>query len=170
MSLKRPLSPEESALLEQLHREQYGHLYKTAQSILENPHLAHDIVQDTFVYASEHIEELMKSPKPGGWIYRAMRYLIQHAIRTRNRLLARNVPLENIHNLSSGEDDFALNELDTENKDIQMLIRYFEYGYSIQEIANELGVSVPAAKMRIQRAKKRLQNDPKTKDLKNFYF
>ena len=171
MSSPQELSPEEAALIEECYRQQFDHLYKTAAIILGNPHLAYDIVQDTFVHASKNIDDFMKSPSPGGWLYNAMKYQIQHALRTRNMLLARNVPLETAYNLAAGEEQFEINELDiANNTDLQLLTRYFLHGYSLQEIANEYAVTLGAIKMRIKRAKDRLQNDPNIKELKDFYF
>lgn len=168
--LERSLSPEENALLEKLHKEQYEHLYKTAVSLLHNPHMANDIVQDTFVYAADHIKEVMDSERPGGWLYKAMTNLIKHAIRTRNMITARNIPLESVHNLSADEKGFEINELDEENDDLQLLKRYYEYGYSMREIGEMYGIKETAAKMRIKRARERLQKDPQIQKLKEFYF
>lgn len=171
MSSPRELSPEEWTLLEECYREQYEHLYKTAAASLGNPHLAYDIVQDTFVHAVDCIDDFMKSPKPGGWLYNAMGYLIKHALRTRSMLLANNVSLTKEVVIPTAGDPFTVNELDiANNADLQLLARYFLHGYSIQEIAGMYNITVGAAKMRITRARKRLQKDPSIRDLKNFYF
>ena len=170
MSTERTLTPEEGAVLEKLYREQYEHFFKTAASLLGSEHLAYDIVQDTFADAAKNIDQLMSSPRPGGWLYKTMCNLILHAKRMRNRLLTKNISLEDIPELVTGEEGIKINEFDMENKDVQLLVRYYVFGYSINEIAEELKISVPAAKMRIIRAKERLKKDPKIKDLDSFYF
>ena len=166
MSSKRELKPEEWAILEELYQSQYTHLYKTAMIQLKNPHLAQDIVQDTFLHAADHIDELSAS----GWLYKALQYLILHAIRTQKMLLARNIPLEKAYHLHSNDAEQEISELDRNNADLQLMIRYYEYGYSLSEIAEEWGITIGAAKMRIKRARARLQNSPEIKELKNFYF
>lgn len=170
MSSKRELKPEEWAILEELYQSQYTHLYKTAMIQLKNPHLAQDIVQDTFLHAADHIDELSASSSPGGWLYKALQYLILHAIRTQMMLLARNIPLEKAYHLQANETEHEISELDRSNADMQLMIRYYEYGYSLSEIAAEWGITIGAAKMRIKRAKIRLQNSPEIKNLKNHYF
>ena len=137
---------------------------------LKNPHLAQDIVQDTFLHAAEHIDALSASSSPGGWLYRSLQYLILHAIRTRNLLLARNIPLEKAYHLQANETGQEISALDRSNADMQLMIRYYEYGYSLSEIAEEWGITIGAAKMRIKRAKMRLQNSPEIKELKKYYF
>lgn len=169
MAANRVLSPEENALLEEYFRRRHVDLYKAAASYLQNEHLAEDIVQDTFAYAGNNIEKLLESPKPDGWLYKVMMNLCQHAIRDRKRLAARTVPLDEA-NLPAGDDgEFAINELDMSNEDMQLMERYFCYGKSLQELAEEKGISVGAVKMRIRRAKDRLQQDEKVKNLKEFY-
>lgn len=170
MSSKRELTPEEWAILEELYQSQYTHLYQTAMIQLKNPHLAQDIVQDTFLHAAEHIDALSASSSPGGWLYRSLQYLILHAIRTRNLLLARNIPLEKAYHLQANETGQEISALDRSNADMQLMIRYYEYGYSLSEIAEEWGITIGAAKMRIKRAKMRLQNSPEIKELKKYYF
>ena len=170
MSSKRELKPEEWTILEELYQSQYTHLYQTAMIQLKNPHLAQDIVQDTFLHAADHMDELSASNSTGGWLYKALQYLILHAIRTQKMLLARNIPLEKAHHLQSNETEQEISELDRSNADLQLMIRYYEYGYSLSEIAEEWGITIGAAKMRIKRARTRLQNNPEIKELKNYYF
>ena len=170
MALERQLTPEENAFLGECYKQNHTQLYNIAMSSLRNPHLAYDIVQDALAHAAECIEEFMNSESPSGWVRRAMDYRILHALRTRSKLLARNIPLEEAYDLAGDDGDIAINELDTESKDMQLMIRYFEYGYSLQKIADEWNITVGAVKMRIQRAKRRLQNDADVNDLKNFYF
>lgn len=85
-------------------------------------------------------------------------------------LLARNIPLEKAYHLQANETEHEISELDRSNADMQLMIRYYEYGYSLSEIAAEWGITIGAAKMRIKRAKIRLQNSPEIKNLKNHYF
>ena len=170
MTLERELTPEESAFLKHYQDMQYDYLYKAACGMLGNKHLSYDIVQDTFLHAAENIEDFKKSPEPRGWLYKAMKHMVLHAIRDRSKLLARHIPLEEARDLAGDTGEFEINELDMENEYIQMMVRYYEYGYSLQEIADEWNTTVPAVKMRIQRAKKRLQKAPDVINLKNFYF
>lgn len=170
MASTRPILPEEWAVLEKCYEAKRKDLYKSARATLQSEHLAEDIVQDTFTYAADHIDSFMESPNPEGWLYKAMGHLIQHALRTRQRLLVRNIPLEDVMDLTTNEDGYEINELDMESEDMQLIARYFAYGWSLAELAEQYGISVSAVKMRINRAKKRLQNDPNIQDLKNFYF
>lgn len=170
MSTERALTPEEGAALEKLYKEQYRNFFNTAISLLGSEQLAYDVIQDTFAEGAKKIDQVMSSPKPGGWLYITMCHLIMHILRMRSRLLTKNIPLEDIPELVTGEEGIEINELNMENKDMQLLARYYLYGYSINEIADELGISVQAARMRIKRAKERLKKDPNIKNLNSFDF
>lgn len=170
MQQEHELSAEEWLLLEQCYRQLHDPLFKSAMAILKSSHVAQDIVQDTFLYGADHIRELKASNNPGGWLYKAMQYRILHAIRTRDMLLKRQVPLEEAYRIPKSDEDITIRELDPQNTDLQLIVRYYEYGYSLQEIADEWGISVSAAKMRIKRARERLQKDPNVKNLKKHYF
>ena len=67
-------------------------------------------------------------------------------------MLARSVPLEDAPELSV-EDEIST--LDTKNEDIQLLKRFYIDGFTLKELAAELGITVPAMKMRLSRARKR---------------
>lgn len=170
MSSMRELTPDEWVILEEIYKSQYTHLYKAALIQLKSPHLAQDIVHDTFLYAAKHIDDVKASKSPGGWLYKTLQHLVLHAIRTRTMLLTRNIPLEKAYHLQANETEHEISELDRSNADMQLMIRYYEYGYSLSEIAAEWGITIGAAKMRIKRAKIRLQNTPEIKDLKNHYL
>lgn len=170
MSRQCELIPDDWTLIDKCYREQYENLYKAAVAILKSPHMAQDIVQDTFLHAANHIEEIKSSENSVGWLYKAMQYQIMHAIRTRNMLLKRHISLEEAYCIPDYNSDMGVCELDPQNADLQLIIRYYEYGFSLQEIADEWRISVPAVKMRIKRARERLQNTPEIKNLKNYYF
>lgn len=171
MEQENRLSAEDAALLEEQYALLFPQLYKAAFFRLENHHLAEDAVQETFAHAMQHIQDFRDSPNPAGWLFHALNYIILHMIRTRNMLLARNVPLEAEHydvNAVMPDEVQSLN-IDGDN-DLILLNRYYNQGCSIAQLAEEAGISVEAMRMRMHRAKKRLQNDPKIKDLKNFNF
>lgn len=169
MAANRALSPEESTLLEKYFREMQQPLYRAAASYLQSEHLAEDIVQDTFTYAGNHLEKLLESPEPKGWLYEVMKNLCRHATRDRKRIAARTVPLEEA-SLPAGDDgNFEINELDMTNEDMQLMERYFCWGRSLMELAEEKKISVGAVKMRIKRAKERLRKNETVKNLKEFY-
>lgn len=170
MASTRPPSPEEWEALKECYLAQENHLYKTAMAAMQSEHLARDVLQDTLCDAADHIDAFMESKEPAGWLYKKLTNTIKHAKRSQERIMARYVPFEDAPSPDPGVDEMVINELDMENEDLQLLARYLLYGWSIQALADEKGITVDAMKMRINRAKKRLRKDPKIKNLKKFYF
>ncbi|MCE0482743.1 MAG: RNA polymerase sigma factor [Methylacidiphilales bacterium] len=67
--LQRLRSGEESAWGE-LHRDHYPRLWSSVQRILNNPALADDVVQETFIKAHRDIRRFAGQARLGTWLYR----------------------------------------------------------------------------------------------------
>lgn len=161
------LSPEEMEIIEQYYRAEYENMLRFATHILHDENLAQVAVQETFVVASRKFSSLTGSPRPVGWLYNVLKNVIRQISRERQAMLARFVELS-LTTEPSAEME-PLSQLDiSKNEDLKLLNRFHVEGYSLEEIAKELGISVPALKMRLSRAKKRLREDPEIKKLKNF--
>lgn len=146
-------------LIHRLFVEEYAAMRTCAYCALGDWGLAETAVQETFVVALRFREKLTACEKPAGWLYKALRYTIKHIERDRNLLLMRTVPLDELHRQEPArQDEHSL--LDEELKadgDLQLLAKVYCGGYSIREVAQELGISVGACKMRLRRAKDRLR-------------
>lgn len=67
--LQRLRSGEESAWGE-LHRTHYPRLWSSVQRILNNPTIADDVVQETFIKAHREIQRFAGQSQLGTWLYR----------------------------------------------------------------------------------------------------
>ena len=160
------LSPEESEALEQYYRAEFKRMLRVAGYTLKNDNLAETAVQETFVTAARKIDSLLSSPNPTGWLYNTLNYTIKQIQRERLASLRRYVALDDAPEPSQDADEPSELDLET-NEDLRLFKRYYIEGYSLKELAAELGISVPALKMRMTRARKRLKNDKNILEMKN---
>lgn len=158
------LTPEQQAILGAYYRELYPKMLRSATAALANRSMAEVAVQDTFRIAAEKFAVLSRSDHPTGWLYATLRNCIKEARRVHNATLSRYVAWS--MDCEPAEEMPLPSSLDLErNEDLKLLARMHVEGYSLEEIAAELGISIAALKMRMYRAKKRLREDP---DLKKF--
>lgn len=167
MDANKVLSPEEAAILEQYYRSMYKRMYSFAVNYLRDHGLAEVAVQEAFCVASRKFSELQSSPNPKGWLYEALKYTMRQVKRDRQRCLERWVPLE-MADEKPVEDEPGCGLDFKGNADLKLLRHFCVEGYSLSEIAKEQSCSVPAMKMKILRAKRRLRKDPDILDLKDF--
>lgn len=161
------LSPEEMAGLERYYRAEYASMLKFSICTLHDENLAQVAVQETFVIASRKYSELTGSQKPVGWLYNVLKNVIRQIIRERKAMLERYVELSPTNDPSVEMEQICCLDVN-KNDDLRLLSRFYVEGYSLEEVAKELKISVPALKMRMCRAKKRLREDPEINDMKNF--
>jgi RNA polymerase sigma-70 factor (ECF subfamily) len=150
--------------LEQLFRDHYSMLYRTAYSILDNPVDAEDVPQTIFVQLLRKgaSRDLLKNPK--AYLYRAAVNASLNIIRSRRRqALESRDELPDIPTIpadTSVEDTHrrlaeALAELAPDAA--QMLILRYVHNYSDADIARLLGKSRGLIAMKLFRTRLRLR-------------
>ena len=145
--------------LDELYRGMFTNLLLIADSKLRDYHLSEDVVQDTFVAAEKHIEKLMSSPNPAGWLCNALKYKIKHEVRSikRFRMLQEKLEQERLTmGTSYSESLYSVEEIISED-DYSLLSNIYIDGYAIKEVANMLGISYETCKKRVQRAKEKIR-------------
>ena len=151
----------ENELIHRLFVENYSSMCRTAYFALGDYGLAETAVQETFVIALRFLEKLSSCENPIGWLYKAMNYTIKHIQRDRNQLLIHTVPLDELSEQEATHiDEYSL--LDDKLKasdEMKLLIEFYYMGYSIREIAERMGISVGACKMRLKRAREKIRNN-----------
>lgn len=155
------LTPEQQAELAQLYRETFRPLYAYALSALRDPSLAEEAVQETFFIACYKISYLLESPKPQGWLMLTVRNVVRN-MKVRERKKAGQLSLSAAQEDPIGEEDVTLRpellyESYLSEEEFTMLSRVGIDGYTMQEIAEQFGISVEACKKRVQRAKKKFR-------------
>ena len=148
------------SLLDTYFREEAPQMVRFAARLLESPGAAEVAVQDCFVHALEHIEQFSSSPNRIGWLYEALKHIIQHAIRDRQTYLKHIVQSDDVLQLYPPHyDQYSQGLLDEQDDpDLQLLIQHYIYGYSLKELAKYYRKDVGAIKMWIKRAKERMKD------------
>ena len=157
-----PATKEQTRQMEQLYRQTYPSLLIYAQSALRNDHLAEEAVQDTFRIACGKQNAVFQSGNPAGWLMNTLKYVIQNMKRSRarlNRLVVQAMTLSEDLAVSQPQDHDLEADLQRvlSPQDYQMLVLTALHGYTMKDLAVEFDLSVEACKKRLQRAKKKLQ-------------
>lgn len=140
-------------------------LYRFALSITRDPHLAADLVQDTFVRAIERADQYRGDAAPGTW----MRRILHNLAVDRARRAVREVVVEEVEE-SWGDDSYTVDpEAVVERADTRedledalarvpfiyrtAVILHDVEGLTAREIAELHEISLPAAKQRLRRGR-----------------
>lgn len=141
------------AFLESLYQAQHGKMLVMAQRLTGSAEDALDLVQDTFLLAAAHQDELAAHPKPEGWLMLTLKNL---AISQRRRAMNHpEVSLETLAGLAERPAEAPLDTLlpgQLSAEDRQVLIWRFEQGLEYREMADRLGISQSACRSRVSRA------------------
>lgn len=121
--------------------------------------MVEDILQETYLILYRKIAEVMRHENPVGWVKTTAKYVTY-------RVLDKNHAVEEI--LSQYQVDTAvspeklLDEYEDLRKflseeELKLIRRYYEEGYSLEELAQEYEISKHALKMRIHRVVKKIR-------------
>ena len=129
-----------------------------------DPHLAEDLLQDVFVRIHRHIDSLGDRERLTAWVFRIARNVVSDHYRTRQE----GVELLDDETMPAvdGDEEFEselgacastmVAELPAKYRDAVRLVEL--EGRSQPEAAEHLGLSVSAAKSRLQRGRTQLKN------------
>ena len=157
----RVLNKEQNEFLSELSKAMSEKLLNFALVRLYDIHSSNDAVQETFLAASENIEEVMESKNPYGWLMKTLRFKVMHEQKARSSFFL-EMPLHEMEYLS---DRTSVYEAETEIRKILMKAEYevlrFIYveGYSVRETAEILGITYEACRKRVQTAKRKLAQE-----------
>ena len=151
--------------LEQLFREHYPMLYRTALSILDNPSDADDVPQTIFLRLLRSGMPAEMSRNPGGYLYRAAVNTSLNVIRTRKRQRVTDgiEGLEIVVETSSTSTKERMHKALTEAiaelpQDVaHVLVLRYVHNYPEANIAKILGTSRSTVAMRLFRARRILK-------------
>ena len=145
---------------QKLYEETYDELLRYVSKLYwYDAAMVEDILQETYLILYRKITEVMRHENPTGWIKMTAKYVTYH-------VLERNHAVEEI--LSQYQADTAvspeklldeyedLRKFLTE-KELKLIRRYYEEGYSLDELAQEYRISKSALKMRIHRVVKKIR-------------
>ena len=150
---------------EELFREHYPLVYRTAYSVTGNLQDAEDVVQTLFLRLIRRGLPPGFKDKPGAYLYRAAVNISLDAVRSRRRhiLIPDSERLDTPHDAGRPNPDStiqgplidAIAQLNP--KAVEMLILRYEHHYSDAEIGKLLGKSRGVVAVTLYRARKRLK-------------
>ena len=137
-------------------------LYRTCFVMLKNKHDVEDVVQETSVkyitFQGDFVSEVHKR----AWLLRVSQNKCKDLIKSHK--IREYVPFEEVEEVLSFEQRFeelAIEEFmkifDLNYKYKSVVVFCWIEGYTIQETANILGISVSAVKMRLKRAREKIK-------------
>ena len=151
---------------EKVYDEYSDMLYRIALTHTANAHDAMDVVQDVFLKFVSLKKNFCDEVHQKAWFIRITVNRC-HDISRKNKLRSHS-SLEEAYNLADEENNISpavkdmLDSLPEKLKTV-MVLHYFE-GFSVEEIANILELSVSAVKMRLNRARESLKISHKLED------
>jgi len=167
----------DTAAFGELVRRYEGKIFRLAQHVTQNREDAEDVLQETFMKAYEHLDQFQGNSKFYTWIVRIA--VNQALMKLRRRKTDKSVSLD--ETIDTGEDtivreiaawdegpeqrfsreelggilDSAIQSLDTPYRSVFTLRDIDEL--STEETADALGLSIPAVKSRLLRARLQLR-------------
>lgn len=142
-----------NSFLQQLYQSQYERILKVAYRMVGNIELAQDLVQDVFLLALLHKDELSEHPMPDGWLMLTLKNLVQNKRREMQKHPI--VPLESTETFQAAPPTLSM-ELylpkGLSEAERTILLWRFEKRMEYREIADRLGISETGCRSRISRA------------------
>ena len=156
------MTAEQSNLIEELYMTMFEKLLTYASSLLKEPALAEEAVQETFHIACKKPEQLFESPNPKGWLVNTLKFTIRnmkHNQESTRQLLTKYTVVQS-KDITFSEDAIRLElmyEDIADTEEFNLLREMAIDGKSHLEMASARGISVSACKKRVQRAKEKLK-------------
>jgi len=143
----------------ELARRYGGLVYSACLRDVRRPELAEDAAQAVFLDLARKAPRIKVRTTLVPWLYSAARFASRNVLRAERRRSGREIPLdETIPSPDLSVDEALFQALDTlRSTDREAVVLRFAQGLSLSEVGQAQGVSEDAARMRIQRALKRLR-------------
>lgn len=152
-----------------LYERYVGQVYRLAYRMAGDDALAQDWVQETFVRAFGKLSQYRSESSFGTWLHSVANSVSLNGLRKVNQFRAREIELDHAITIPAGRDDGD----DGVNADVRLridkaidqlpekyrlvFVMYDMEGYSHDEIASSLGISVTASKVQLSRARAKLR-------------
>lgn len=164
--VERVLAGDRERFAELVRRHQDG-LYRHALGMLGSPDAAADLAQDSFIRAYTRLESCSEPARFSAWLFRILRNACLDYLKDRRR---KTVPIddESILGVSDADPGLAVEQTEVraavlraletlpEAQREAFLLKHVE-DLSYEEMAERLGASISALKMRVKRAREALQ-------------
>ena len=156
------MTADQNQFLSEKYHEKRKFLLEYAESSLHNYALSEEAVQQTFEIACRKIDDFYNCPNPDGWLTKTLSFVVRN-IESRQRSERRVIAITDDYRpdlVAAPEVPMPLRVtygslVDTPQ--FRLLYETEVLGYSLAEIAEELGISEVACKKRAERARTYLQ-------------
>ena len=143
-----------------LYEQNVDRVYRLALRMTGNASVAEDLTQDVFVRAFDRMHQFRGDSALGTWLHRVAISVILNDTRKRQSIAAREVPLEPTWAASSNSGVIDLDVRDRVRAavaqlpdELRVVVLLFDVeGYANNEIADMMGISAGACRMRLLRA------------------
>ncbi|MCM1044506.1 MAG: sigma-70 family RNA polymerase sigma factor [Candidatus Gastranaerophilales bacterium] len=161
----KTLTPEEMEIISQAYQKYYAKIYAYVYySTGKDKNFTEDVVSDIFALACEKIKEFAPHENQGGWLHLAARNKIREL---RRRLAGRELYCEDIEETGQyvADSDYGRLEIETiiqralTPEERSRFLRYFVWGYELQEVADLEGVSKANMSVRLSRLREKLKRE-----------
>lgn len=156
------MTAEQDAFVTAKYNEKRKFLLEYAESALKNHALAEEAVQQTFEIACRKIEDFYGSPNPDGWLTKTLSFVVRNiesCQRSERRVIA--FTDEYRPDLAAAPEvplplRITYGPL-VDTPQFRLIYETEVLGFTLVEIARELGISEAACKKRAERARKFLR-------------
>lgn len=153
----RPLTAEETVVFNHYYKEYYEMILGIARSRVGDENLAEVVAQEAFVTAWERFDDFQKSENPPGWLVIVAKNKSKEAIRDRKRYMDHMLFGRDVEEMPVEYNYDNMEPIIPESEEKQLLKRFYEEGYSLQELADEQNIKLSTMKMRVKRAREKLK-------------
>lgn len=151
---------EQSQIISELYDAMFPVLRAYAQRQLENDELADEAAQDAFRIACSKPDALINSPNPKGWLMETLKNVIRNMKRSLTRTKMYEIHLfDDVSEPTKCDDYFAVEYGDQE--EFKMISLISEGKMGLVDVADELGISAPAVRKRMQRYREKFIRESK---------
>lgn len=145
-----------------LYLSMYNFLLDYAETCLGNHSQAEEAVQETFEIACQKYDDLRGSARPEGWLVNTLKNVMSNMRRNQESAskLFKEYIVTQCRELSFAEDSVrieVLYENIAETEELKLIKEMALEGYSHLEMAEKRGISIPACRKRVQRAREILR-------------
>ncbi len=172
--IDRAINSDQEAIT-QLYNMTKDNVYYTIKTMISDEDTAQDLTQDTFLKAMKHLEQLNEPAAFRGWIKKIARNMTIDALRKRKVIFFTQMVSSDSEEAIEFEDDRQENLpevvidrqetarllgeiLDALSAEQRVVTELFYYeGFSVKEIAQELGVSENTVKSRLKYARNKIE-------------
>jgi RNA polymerase sigma-70 factor (ECF subfamily) len=140
-------------------------IFRLALRMTGNTAMAEDLTQDVFLRVFERLHQFRGESGLGTWVHRVAVSVILNAIRKQNATATRELPLEPTIAAASRSGELELDVRDRVRaavaqlpEDLRVVVLLYDVeGYSHNEVADMIGITPGACRMRLLRARQLLR-------------